>query len=229
MNERPTRRQRVLARAKTDWRLALVIVVLSAASALAVYFAPSNDTRRLKKDVISRGTPCIQVHETRADPDGEPSEGCYRLLRLFIRACDNKPVLCGQAARRIVTNGRPELLDLGVLRAVRTLGERATGGEGPPGAGAPTTPGGSAPGGSLPGPPTGRVPPQGPGAPGSPPGGGDGQQPPAAPPQQPSPLEGVRNLGNDLIESLGGGRPLPPPPNVPDLLPPGLLGRLTDR
>lgn len=194
-------RANIVKRARTDWKLLLVIAVMATTAAAAIYFAPSNDTRVLRKEVRAGGTPCVALR------DGSPSPGCYRQLRLYVRACGVKPRLCGRAAVRALRSER-KLVDMAVLRSLGRLEAttRRQGGAVAPGTATPAPAPGSGGGGG----PRGGVPAPQPPAPGGGGGGGGGGPPGGG--GGAGPLGDARDTVNDLTEQLGLGRPVPPLP-----------------
>lgn len=186
MTDRPT----VVRRARTNWRQLLAFLALAAIFTAVLYFAPSNETRTLKREVRARGTPCVEQH------DGRPSPGCNRLLRLLFRECADHRRLCARAARRVLLSQR-RLLRLEVIGAAEGIAPRA---DVLAPAGGRMTPqqrsGPSNPPGRV-SPPRRREPPR---------------DPPPDPPRPGGGLNGIGNSVNDVTEDLGLGRPVPPLP-----------------
>jgi hypothetical protein len=202
------------ARARTDWRRlgAWTLLVLATSAALALGVRSEQRTRVIEHRIDRRGEPCVAL------PNGLPSHGCQRLAQLLARTCVLNPRLCAAAFRGLSPDERQALrkalIDRAAARARRDALRRKRRAAKRQRARA------RAPVGGAPAPGRG-------GDRGAAPAAGGGSSSSPAPAGTPTTTDAVnetkdvvRGSGNDLLERLGVGRPVP---ELPDVCPPAVL------
>lgn len=223
-------RDRLVQRARTDWRRILAYLLLAGSVSAALYFGIST-----KVAIERRPAPCV---DTAHGPKIDPSKGCERLAKLLLQTCILNPSVCRQTikeARRGLSRAGRRRLDrlvqqLGAdQRRAPTKGRRGgSSGSGGRGDGGGQNGSGDSTGGDGSG---GAPDSSGDGSSGGAP---QGSAPGASPAGRPSAsdvvngaVDDVRGVTNDAAEAIGGGRPLGPLPQVPQTPPlPDLLPEL---